>query len=140
MQAATGARHGQPTFIEQARRAQIVAAAIDVIAEDGYARASFARIAKRAGLSSTGLISYHCKTRKNLDRAVVEEIYNRLGRHMGEAMAGVPGPQEALVAYIEGLTGFMKVDSHALPAMLGVVMHGGVEYDGTSEQEATSEL
>lgn len=140
MQAATGARRGQPTFIEQARRAQIVAAAIDVIAEDGYARASFARIAKRAGLSSTGLISYHFKTRKNLDRAVVEEIYNRLGRHMGEAMAGVPGPQEALVAYIEGLTGFMRVDPHALPAMLGVVMHGGVEYDGTSEQEATSEL
>ena len=140
MQAATGARSGQPTFIEQARRAQIVAAAIDVIAEEGYARASFARIAKRAGLSSTGLISYHFKTRKNLDWAVVEEIYGRISRHMAEAMTGALGPREALAAYIEGLIGFMKADPHALPAMIGVVMHGGVEYDGEAEQEATSGL
>jgi Bacterial regulatory proteins, tetR family len=45
------------TFIEAARRNQIVAAAIDTIAEVGYARASFARIAARAGISP-GLISY----------------------------------------------------------------------------------
>jgi AcrR family transcriptional regulator len=140
MQAATGPRRGQPSFIEQARRAQIVAAAIDVIAEDGYGKASFARIAKRAGLSSTGLISYHFKTRKNLDWAIVEEIYGRLSRHMGEAMADVPGAREALVAYIEGLTGFMKTDPHALPAMLGVVMHGGFDYDAAAEQHSTSGL
>jgi AcrR family transcriptional regulator len=30
-----------------------------VIAEDGFAKASFSRIAKHAGLSSTGMISYH---------------------------------------------------------------------------------
>ena len=37
--------------------------AITTIAELGYASASFARIAKRAGLSSTGLISYHFANR-----------------------------------------------------------------------------
>ncbi|MDQ6657199.1 MAG: TetR family transcriptional regulator, partial [Actinomycetota bacterium] len=36
-----------------ARRSQIVAATIEVIAEVGYSQASFARISKRAGLSST---------------------------------------------------------------------------------------
>ncbi|MEP7024912.1 MAG: TetR family transcriptional regulator, partial [Actinomycetota bacterium] len=42
-----------------ARRSQIVTATIDVIAEVGFGQASFARIAERAGLSSTRLISYH---------------------------------------------------------------------------------
>ena len=35
----------RPSFIERARRAQIVHAAIETIAEVGYAHATFARIA-----------------------------------------------------------------------------------------------
>ncbi len=127
-----------PTVTEQARRAQIVAAAIDVIAEDGYGKASFAQIAKRAGLSSTGLISYHFKARKNLDWAIVEEIYGRISRHMGTAMADVPGPREALVAYIEGLIGFMKTRPNLLRVMVEIVMGGGVAYDEQTEREAVS--
>ena len=41
------------TVTASARRAQIVTAAIDTIAELGYGNASLARIAKRAGISST---------------------------------------------------------------------------------------
>jgi AcrR family transcriptional regulator len=130
----------QPTVTEQARRTQIVAAAIDVIAEDGYGKASFARIAERAGLSSTGLISYHFKTRKNLDGAVAAEIIDRVSRHMGEAMAGVETPQAALAGYIEGLIGFMKADPRYLRAMFGIVLNGGFDYDGGAEQQATSGL
>lgn len=129
-----------PTITEQARRAQIVAAAIDVIAEDGYGKASFAQIAKRAGLSSTGLISYHFKTRKNLDGAIAAEIVDCVSRHMGEAMAGAETPQAALVAYIEGLIGFMKADPRYLRAMFGIVLNGGFDYDGGAEQQATSGL
>jgi AcrR family transcriptional regulator len=47
------------TFTEEARRTQIVTAAIETIAELGYAQTSFTQIAKRAGLSGTSLISYH---------------------------------------------------------------------------------
>ncbi|MFJ6665406.1 TetR/AcrR family transcriptional regulator [Streptomyces sp. NPDC091383] len=61
------------SFTETGRRAQIVAAAIDVIAEVGYQRASFAKIAQRAGLSSTGMISYHFDGRDDLMREVVAE-------------------------------------------------------------------
>lgn len=39
------------SFIEAARRAQIVESAIETIAEAGYARASMAQIAPRAGIS-----------------------------------------------------------------------------------------
>ncbi|MCE4941990.1 MULTISPECIES: TetR/AcrR family transcriptional regulator [Streptomyces] len=62
------------SFTETGRRAQIVAAAIDVIAEVGYHRASFAKIAERAGLSSTGMISYHFDGRDDLMREVVAEV------------------------------------------------------------------
>jgi hypothetical protein len=53
-------------------------------------------------------------------------------------MADLPDPQAALVAYIEGLIGFMKTDPSALQAMMGVVLHGAVEYDADSEREAVS--
>lgn len=138
MRATSSRPRPRPTLTEQARRAQIIAAAIATIAELGYARASFAQIAKRAGLSSTGLISYHFASKKDLDWEVVKEIFGRLTRHMGEAMAGLATPQAALVAYIEGLIGFMKIEPFALQAMLGIVLHGGVDYDADSERDATS--
>ncbi len=138
MQATTGARDGQPTFIEQARRQQIVAAAIDTIAELGYGKASFAQIAKGAGLSSTGLISYHFKSRKNLDAAVVADIFDRLSRHMGEVISSAGDPQAALIAYIEGLIGFMKRDPHALQALMSIVLHGRFDYEADAGPEATS--
>ena len=138
MQANTGRQRTRPTLTEQARRAQIITAAIETIADLGYARASFAQIAKRAGLSSTGLISYHFTNKKDLDWEIVKEIYGRLTQHMSEAMADVPDPQAALVAYIEGLIGFMKIEPFALQAMVGIVMHGGVDYDTDSERESTS--
>lgn len=59
---------------EQARRAQIVTSAIQTIAEVGYARASFSQIAQRAGLSSTGLISYHFAGKADLMVAVLHRI------------------------------------------------------------------
>ncbi|MEV6769362.1 TetR/AcrR family transcriptional regulator [Nocardia sp. NPDC051030] len=70
------------TFIESARRAQIVAAAIEVIADQGYGNASFAKIAKQAGLSSTGMISYHFKGKDDLIREVVAEFMRLTAVHL----------------------------------------------------------
>ena len=69
-----GPEGGGRTFIETARRAQIVQAAIDTIADLGYANASYAQIAKRAGLSSTGLISYHFHSKDDLIEQVIAEL------------------------------------------------------------------
>src|SRR5665811_102934 len=140
MQATTGRKHARPSLTEQARRAQIIAAAIETIAEQGYSKASFAQIAKRAGLSSTGLISYHFKTKKDLDWEIVKSIYGRLTQHMEAAMADLSDPHAALVAYIEGLIGFMKMEPPALRAMAGIVLHGGIDYDADTERESVSGL
>ncbi|WP_236860071.1 TetR/AcrR family transcriptional regulator [Candidatus Formimonas warabiya] len=53
------------SFITEARRAQIIDAAITTLDEIGYVNASLAQIAKRAGIS-TALISYHFKDKNDL--------------------------------------------------------------------------
>ncbi|CUR57284.1 hypothetical protein NOCA1120472 [metagenome] len=45
-----------------------------MVAEEGFARATFARIAERGGLSSTRLISYHFAGKDELVAAVVEHV------------------------------------------------------------------
>jgi len=71
---------GERTFTEIARRAQIIDAAIEMIAAHGYADASFARIAERAGLGGAGVIGYYFASREDLDAEVVAEVLRRVGR------------------------------------------------------------
>lgn len=63
------------TCAECARQASIVRSAIEVIANVGHGNASFARIAERAGPSSTGLIPYCFGTKANLVAPVVEHVH-----------------------------------------------------------------
>lgn len=72
------------TFIEQARRAQIIDATIDVLAEQGYMNTSFVRIAKRAGISAS-LISYHFQNKEELTTEVYKTILvRRVAQMQGE--------------------------------------------------------
>ena len=49
---------GRRTFTDLARRAQIAQCAAEAIAEVGYADASMAEIARRAGVAKS-VVSYH---------------------------------------------------------------------------------
>jgi len=69
------------TFTETARRAQIMAAAIDTIAEVGYGQASLARIAEKA-TTSKGVICYHFDGKEELVREVVAELVARGAAYM----------------------------------------------------------
>jgi AcrR family transcriptional regulator len=62
------------TFVEQARRAQLVQCAAEEIAERGYAAASVVAIARRAGVSR-GVFAYHFADRDDLIDAVVAAFY-----------------------------------------------------------------
>lgn len=62
------------SFIEAARRAQIIECAISTIAEAGFAQASLAQIAKRAGVS-TGVISYYFAGKDDLIREVGAHVF-----------------------------------------------------------------
>jgi|tagenome__1003787_1003787.scaffolds.fasta_scaffold20956175_3 AcrR family transcriptional regulator len=83
-----------------ARRTQIVEAAIDTIATEGLAGTSFARIARTAGLSSTGLISYHFASKRELMDEVVRVVTGELADAVADRMRAADGATERLRAYL----------------------------------------
>ncbi len=101
---------GQPapkTFVEEARRRQIVDTAIGIIADRGMSSASLAEIAKGVGCSK-GVISYHFAGKDEL----IEEILSRLLREPAEFIkARVDACHRAadkLRAYVQGNFDFMR--------------------------------
>lgn len=94
------------TFTGAARRAQIVAAAIDTIAEVGYGQASLVRIAERIGISK-GVIVYHFDSKEDLVKEVVSEVLARARDYMVPRLNAAPGGREKLRAYIDSNLGFM---------------------------------
>ena len=61
------------SFIEEARRRQIVETAIRTIAARGYSQSSLAEIAREAGISK-GVISYHFEGKPELVEAILSRL------------------------------------------------------------------
>ncbi|GGP92684.1 TetR/AcrR family transcriptional regulator [Streptosporangium pseudovulgare] len=121
-----------------ARRAQIVAATIETIAELGYPQTSFARIAERAGLSSTRLISYHFAGKDELIGAVVTEVHRTIGRFMAERLADLPDARRALRAYITGVVEFVAGHRAQMQALMEIFLDfRGKDGDDRSYDAAT---
>ncbi len=119
MQPDTPTEERERTFIETARRAQIVAAAIDTIAEVGYPGASFARIAERAGISR-GLISYHFADKDDLIGQVVHEAAEQAKAFITpRILAETTGPA-VLRAYITSNLAFMRDHRNNVIAMVEI--------------------
>ncbi|MGW5353542.1 TetR/AcrR family transcriptional regulator [Streptomyces sp. NPDC004031] len=114
-------RKAKPSFTETGRRAQIVAAAIDVIAESGYHRASFAKIAERAGLSSTGMISYHFDGRDDLMREVVAEVMRLADGYVRPRVTAHEGYAARLRAYVESNLDLVADHPRPMAAITGVL-------------------
>ena len=123
-----------------ARRRQIIDAAIEVIAESGYAKTSFARIAEKAGLSSTRFISYHFKGKSELLAAVVVDVISGIGDYVGQRVQAELTAAGMLRTYIEAVVEY--IDGHRAPMIaLTEVMLGAGFGDGIAgDQAATSDL
>lgn len=109
------------TFTEAARRAQIVEAAIEVIAEVGYAKTTFTRIAKQAGLSSTGMISYHFAGKGDLMREVVAEVFRVADGYMVPRIEAQTTASGRLRAFIESNIELIGEFPKHLPAVVEVL-------------------
>ncbi|HEY1516576.1 MAG TPA: TetR family transcriptional regulator [Solirubrobacteraceae bacterium] len=94
------------SFIEEARRAQIVSCAIDTIAELGYSQASLARIAERARISK-GVIGYHFAGKEDLIGQIVREVLARATEYMRPRITAESTGRDMLRAYIESNLAFM---------------------------------
>ena len=121
----------QRTFIENARRQQIVGAAIDTIAEVGYGQASLARIAARLGISK-GVISYHFAGKDDLIKQVVIDVVEA-GRAyiLPRVFAESTGPA-MLRAYIESNLAFMREHRNYMVAVVEILRNGAFTTDSGS--------
>lgn len=90
----------RPSFIETARRAQLIACAIETLATEGYARASLAHIAQRAQVSKSA-ITYYFSSKDELLKQVVIEVFNGAAAYIGPRVGAQSGASERLRAYIE---------------------------------------
>lgn len=133
---------GQParSVTATARRAQIVAATIEVIADVGYAQTSFARIADHASLSSTRLISYHFAGKDDLMAAVAEDVIGSISDYMSARLSVVMTPTAMLSTYLEGTIGFIASHRPQMQALTAIFLAGALKYDAGDDQVVTSHV
>jgi AcrR family transcriptional regulator len=123
-----------------ARRAQIMAATVDVIAEVGYAQTTFARIAERAGLSSTRLISYHFANKEELMSSVAEDVISSMGRFMTARLAPLTSAADKLAAYLEGTAAYISDNRARMVALTDIFLAGALGYDADRDAVVVSPL
>jgi AcrR family transcriptional regulator len=109
----------EPTFIEAARRTQIVRCAIDAIAELGFERASLAEIAKRARISKS-VISYYFAGKDELIEQVVADVYALGGSEMLALIEKETTAAGMLRAYIAGNIAFMGAHRKDVQAIVEI--------------------
>ena len=95
------------TFIETARRAQIIAAAVDTIADLGYGQASLARIAERAG-TSKGVICYHFAGKDELVRDLVADVVTKAEAYLRPLVSAETTGAGMLRTSIEANVAYMR--------------------------------
>lgn len=119
---------GQKSFIEQARREQIVAAAIDVLYERGFAAASIGAIAERIGVSK-GVISYHFAGKDELLREVVAHVLAEAGEYMRPRVAAAGSSLDALQRYVT--SNLEYIDARRPKIMAFIEITNGMPQGGT---------
>ena len=95
------------SFIEEARRAQIIENAIETFGELGYANTSLARIAERAGISK-GVISYHFAGKSELIEQIVDHVYRDITRFVLPRVEEETTATGALRAGIRSVAEYMR--------------------------------
>jgi TetR/AcrR family transcriptional regulator, fatty acid metabolism regulator protein len=132
------------TFTETARRAQIVAAAIDAIAELGYGQASLARIAEKAD-TSKGVIIYHFGSKDDLVRELVAELSAKGRAWMGPRLDAQPTGAGMLRTYIQANVSFIRENRSHVAAVVEIALNarsadGSPLYDMSVRQEGAEAL
>jgi AcrR family transcriptional regulator len=111
------------SFTNQARRAEIVEHAIATIAEVGYAKASFVRIARHAGLSSTRLISYHFAGKEELTDEVARRILTEFAGYVRPRVEAEHTCAAQLRAFLEANVDFMGARRAYMRALSSILDH-----------------
>ncbi|HQU69400.1 MAG TPA: TetR family transcriptional regulator C-terminal domain-containing protein [Albidovulum sp.] len=106
---------------EEARRADLIRATIDCVADGGVAVATVREVAARAGVSN-GLIRYHFATKEALVLAAYKALVDEMTRAAEEAASEAP-PSLRLARFIAANCRPPVLDARSLSAWAGFVGH-----------------
>lgn len=116
--------NGKPerTFVDVARRTQLIDSAIDAIAELGLPKASLAEVAKRAGVTKT-TIFYHFDNRDDLIREVFTAAVRQGAEFMAARTEAAQRPSTELRAYIEANVAYIAEHRKQVRVLTAIAMN-----------------
>jgi AcrR family transcriptional regulator len=109
----------QGTFIGNARRRQFVDCATEALVEVGFAGASIAEVARRAGVAKS-VVLYHFSSRSELMEAVVDQLYGDAVQPIHAAVDAAPTARERVLAYVRACVQFTWTHQTEAKAVLEV--------------------
>ncbi|MBO0610779.1 TetR/AcrR family transcriptional regulator [Myceligenerans salitolerans] len=109
------------SFIETARRRQLIDAAVATVNGVGYHRASLAEIGKRAGIVKSA-IGYYFSSKEALLLELVQEAFAALGESALDAVSGHECATARLRAYSEAYLAHVDTHRHAIAAAVEIVV------------------
>jgi TetR/AcrR family transcriptional regulator, fatty acid metabolism regulator protein len=117
---AAGAASEPVTFTQRKRRDQLVECAIDAIVEVGFARASVAEVARRAGVSK-GVVTYHFPAKDALIQAVIADVIDEMAQYLEPRLrAANPWqyPERFIAAYLTAWIGYIQTHGRQVLALV----------------------
>jgi TetR/AcrR family transcriptional regulator, fatty acid metabolism regulator protein len=128
----------RPSFIEAARRAQLIESAIETFATLGYAQASLAQVAKRASISKS-VITYYFTSKEELLEQVVTEIYRAAVEDVTPQIMAQPTAALRLRAYIRSAVDYIGAHRTRMMALMEIALNyrtvdGKLRHGGATEE------
>jgi len=110
------------SFITEARREQIIKAAIEVLKEIGYVNTSLAKIARKANIS-TGLISYHFSGKEDLMNNTLIYLIEQEWLFVNKRVTQKSTWTEKLIAFIEANLAYQVLNLANSIALIEIVFN-----------------
>jgi AcrR family transcriptional regulator len=101
-------KNDKMTFIEEARRKQLVEVAIETIASEGFINTTLADIARRADISK-GVISYHFDSKDELINEVIHALLRESYDYIRPRVDAVSPAPDKLSAYVRASFEYMAL-------------------------------
>lgn len=110
------------TFIQEARKQQIIDATIRTLSDIGYVKSSLAQIAKRASIS-TALISYHFADRQDLIEQSLQALIEQSATYILTKTYAADEPASQLAKFIEASIAYQATHPEENMALLEIIFN-----------------
>lgn len=105
----SGKKQKSTTFIEEARRKQILDASVALFSKSGFDQTSLAEIAEMVGISK-GVISYHFDGKRDLGEEVIRHGIRQFGQYVQSRVSKQDSGKQKLLEFVSA--SFDYIEEH----------------------------